>query len=105
MSRGPRRSNMQAADTARPLTLGSPRQRRVEPLKRNRRHGLSVGSLRLRILFERVLTMAVLLTIEEVAERFGTSPRFVRRLVAERRIAFNKIGRHVRISMADVEAF
>lgn len=49
--------------------------------------------------------MHQLLTVEQAAERFGTSPRFVRRLIAERRIAFTKLGRHVRLSSADVEAF
>jgi len=46
-----------------------------------------------------------MLNIDQVAERLGTSPRFVRRLVAERRIAFNKVGRHVRFSTADIEEF
>jgi excisionase family DNA binding protein len=46
-----------------------------------------------------------MLNIEEVAERLGTSQRFVRRLVAERRIAFNKVGRHIRFNAADVEQF
>jgi excisionase family DNA binding protein len=39
-----------------------------------------------------------LLTVEEVAERLGTTVRFPRRLIAERRIAYVKLGRHVRIS-------
>lgn len=46
-----------------------------------------------------------LLTIEEVADRFRTSQRFVRRLIAERRIAFTKVGKFVRIRTVDVEAF
>ena len=46
-----------------------------------------------------------LLTVEEAAERLGTSTRFVRRLVAERRIAYVKVGRHVRLDPTDVEAF
>lgn len=46
-----------------------------------------------------------LLSVEEAAERFGTSPRFIRRLIAERRIAFTRIGRHVRIDSADIDAF
>jgi excisionase family DNA binding protein len=47
-----------------------------------------------------------LLTVEQAAERMGTSPRFVRRLVAERRIGFNKIGeRHLRIPEDDVDEF
>jgi excisionase family DNA binding protein len=46
-----------------------------------------------------------MLNIDQVAERLGTSPRFVRRLVAERRIAFTKVGRHVRFNPADIEGF
>jgi excisionase family DNA binding protein len=46
-----------------------------------------------------------LLTIPEVADRLGTSQRFVRRLIAERRIPYTKLGKHVRIADADVEAF
>jgi excisionase family DNA binding protein len=46
-----------------------------------------------------------LLTVEEAAERLGTSVRFLRRLIAERRIAFVRVGRHVRIDPADLEAF
>jgi excisionase family DNA binding protein len=38
------------------------------------------------------------LSIKEVAERLGTTERFPRRLVAERRIEFKRFGRHVRIS-------
>ncbi|WP_431680515.1 helix-turn-helix domain-containing protein [Kitasatospora sp. KL5] len=42
-----------------------------------------------------------LLTVEEVAKLLGTwetsKERFPRRLIAERRIAFVKVGRHVRI--------
>ena len=46
-----------------------------------------------------------LLTVEEAADRLSTSVRFVRRLIAERRIAYVKVGRHVRLDPADVEAF
>jgi excisionase family DNA binding protein len=46
-----------------------------------------------------------LLSVEQAAERLGTSVRFVRRLIAERRIAYVKVGRHVRLDPADVEAF
>jgi excisionase family DNA binding protein len=38
-----------------------------------------------------------LLTVEEVAAALGTSDRFPRRLIAERRIRFVRVGRHVRI--------
>jgi excisionase family DNA binding protein len=46
-----------------------------------------------------------LLSVEQAAERLGTSERFVRRLVAERRIAYTKLGRHVRIATRDLDAF
>jgi excisionase family DNA binding protein len=46
-----------------------------------------------------------LLTVEQAAERLGTSVRFVRRLVFERRIAYVKLGRHVRIAAGDLDAF
>jgi excisionase family DNA binding protein len=45
------------------------------------------------------------LTVERAAERLGTSERFVRRLIAERRISYVKLGRHVRIAAEDLEAF
>jgi excisionase family DNA binding protein len=45
-----------------------------------------------------------LLTVEEAAERLGTSVRFVRRLIFERRIAYTKLGRHVRIAATDLDA-
>lgn len=46
-----------------------------------------------------------LLNVDQVAERLGTSPRFPRRLIEERRITFVKVGRHVRIPESAVEAF
>jgi excisionase family DNA binding protein len=49
--------------------------------------------------------MERLLTVEEAAERLGTSTRFIRRLIAERRIAYTKLGRHVRIAVLDLDAF
>ena len=38
-----------------------------------------------------------LLTVDEAGDLLGTGPRFPRRLIAERRIRFVKVGRHVRI--------
>ncbi len=46
-----------------------------------------------------------LLSVGEAAEVMGTPERFVRRLIAERRIAFHKIGKYVRIAEADVATF
>jgi excisionase family DNA binding protein len=46
-----------------------------------------------------------LLTIEEAADCLCTSVRFVRRLIAERRITYVKLGRHVRIAEHDLINF
>lgn len=46
-----------------------------------------------------------MLTVGEVAERLGTTERFPRRLIAERRIAFVKVGRHVRIAESVLDAY
>ncbi|MFF3317647.1 excisionase family DNA-binding protein [Streptomyces sp. NPDC003035] len=47
---------------------------------------------------------ARLLTVDQVAELLGTSVRFPRRLIEERRITFVKVGRHVRIPEPAIEA-
>jgi excisionase family DNA binding protein len=49
--------------------------------------------------------MTKLLTVQEAADQLGTSVRFVRRLIAERRIAYVRVGRHVRIAEADLASF
>jgi excisionase family DNA binding protein len=49
--------------------------------------------------------MPLLLTVEQAADVLNVSVRFVRRLIAERRIAVHRIGRHVRLARADLEAF
>lgn len=49
--------------------------------------------------------MDPLLTVDEAAARLNTSARFIRRLIAERRIEFVKVGRHVRISESALTAF
>jgi excisionase family DNA binding protein len=46
-----------------------------------------------------------LLTVDQVAERLGTTVRFPRRLIAERRITFVKVGRHVRIPESALAAY
>lgn len=53
----------------------------------------------------RSATAEQLLSVETVAERLDTKPRFVRRLIAERRIEFHRVGRHVRISESALAAF
>ena len=49
--------------------------------------------------------MDKLLTWEEAAERLNTTPRHVRRLVFERRIAYRKLGRYVRFHPDDLEEY
>ncbi|MFC7381869.1 helix-turn-helix domain-containing protein [Sphaerisporangium rhizosphaerae] len=49
--------------------------------------------------------MDQLLTVQEAADHLHTSVRFVRRLIAERRIEFVKIGRHVRIRESALIAY
>lgn len=46
-----------------------------------------------------------LLTVAEVADILRTSERFPRRLIAERRIEFVRVGRHVRISESALAEF
>ncbi|MFI0739953.1 excisionase family DNA-binding protein [Streptomyces sp. NPDC021100] len=46
-----------------------------------------------------------LLSVKEVAEVLGTTERFPRRLIEERRITFVKVGRHVRIPESAVGAY
>jgi excisionase family DNA binding protein len=46
-----------------------------------------------------------LLTVEAAADRMSTSVRFIRRLIAERRIEFVRVGRHVRISESVLAEF
>ncbi|MFF2305722.1 excisionase family DNA-binding protein [Streptomyces sp. NPDC058128] len=46
-----------------------------------------------------------LLTVGQAAELLGTTERFPRRLIAERRIVFIKVGRHVRIPERALEEF
>jgi excisionase family DNA binding protein len=49
--------------------------------------------------------MDKLLSPQEAADKLGTSLRFVRRLIFERRIPYTKLGRHVRIVASDLDAF
>jgi excisionase family DNA binding protein len=46
-----------------------------------------------------------LLSVTQAAERLGTPERFIRRLVAQRRIRFYKVGRYIRFDIADLDAF
>jgi excisionase family DNA binding protein len=46
-----------------------------------------------------------LLTVAQAAELLGTTERFPRRLIAERRIQFVRIGRYVRIPESALREF
>lgn len=46
-----------------------------------------------------------LLTVDQVAELLGTTVRFPRRLIEERRIEYVKVGRHVRIPERAIVAY
>jgi excisionase family DNA binding protein len=45
------------------------------------------------------------MTVQEAADYLNTPVRFVRRLIEERRIAFHKLGRHVRLQVSDLEEY
>jgi excisionase family DNA binding protein len=45
------------------------------------------------------------LSIPEVAERLGTTERFPRRLIEERRIEFKRFGRHIRIAESVLNSY
>ncbi|MCQ4207821.1 excisionase family DNA-binding protein [Streptomyces longispororuber] len=45
------------------------------------------------------------LSVHQVAELLGTTERFPRRLIEERRIRYVKVGRHVRIPASAVDEF
>jgi excisionase family DNA binding protein len=47
----------------------------------------------------------MLLTVDQAAERLGTTPRFIRRLRTERRLAVVKLGKHIRIDSNDLDAY
>jgi excisionase family DNA binding protein len=44
-----------------------------------------------------------LLDVNEVADRMGVTVRFVRRLVAQRRLPYRKLGKFVRFEPTEVE--
>jgi excisionase family DNA binding protein len=46
-----------------------------------------------------------LLTIVQLADHLGSSPRHVRRLVAERRVPYLKVGRFVRFDPVEIAAW
>ncbi len=45
------------------------------------------------------------LDVAETAEWLGVEERFIRRLVAERRVTYYKVGRHLRFDAEDLDEF
>ena len=46
-----------------------------------------------------------LLDKHQVAQRLNVGPRFVERLISEKRIPYVKVGRHVRVRSSTIEQF
>ncbi|GMU78731.1 MAG: hypothetical protein AMXMBFR46_15250 [Acidimicrobiia bacterium] len=46
-----------------------------------------------------------LLDVDAAAQYLSVTPRFIRRLVAERRVPFVRLGRHLRFDPADLDRF
>ena len=46
-----------------------------------------------------------LIDIDAAAERLGVTPRFIRRLVAERRVPYLKVGKFVRFDPTELDAW
>jgi excisionase family DNA binding protein len=51
------------------------------------------------------LNRGPLLTVAQASEYLGTGERFIRRLITERRIAYVKVGKYVRLERATLDAF
>lgn len=49
------------------------------------------------------MTRRKLLGVVEAAEWLGVQERFMRRLVAERRVTYYKVGRHLRFDVKDLD--
>jgi excisionase family DNA binding protein len=50
-------------------------------------------------------TLPQLMTIDQLAERLGVTTRHVRRLVAERRVPYLKVGKFIRFDPADIASW
>jgi excisionase family DNA binding protein len=56
-------------------------------------------------LWEESTTTPPLLDVASLAERLGVTERFVRRLVAERRVPFLKLGKFIRFDPRAIESW
>jgi excisionase family DNA binding protein len=88
----------------RPRHLETSARRSQTPSRRGQTRG-PFGKREGRVMPGLPRTADRLLTVEAAAERMSTSVRFIRRLIAERRIEFVKVGRHVRISETALAEF
>ena len=93
-----------ASRPGRPRPLARRARRNQAKSRRNRRRptGHREGSV---MAAKSRPDMERLLTVSEVADLLGTSERFPRRLIAERRIRFVRVGRHVRIPVSALRDF
>jgi excisionase family DNA binding protein len=66
-------------------------------------HTATVRQLMIKLRERGEVTVEKYLSVAETAEYLSTSERFVRRLIAERRIAFHHVGRHVRVALSDLD--
>ena len=57
-----------------------------------------------RVSEERYSASDPLLTVAQAGEYLGTRERFIRRLITERRIAFVKVGKYVRLERSALDA-
>ncbi|MGB5759742.1 MAG: helix-turn-helix domain-containing protein [Acidimicrobiales bacterium] len=46
-----------------------------------------------------------LLDVDEAAAHLSVTPRFIRRLVAQRRVPYLKVGRFIRFDVSDLDAW
>lgn len=50
------------------------------------------------------ITRDQLMTVQQAGEYLGTGERFIRRLITERRIAYIKVGKYVRVERSALDA-
>ena len=83
--------------TRQPSTVGDRRPRAAQP-ERGARPPAGHAT-------PRGVALTTLIDIPTAAAHLGTSPRHIRRLVAERRIPYLKLGHHVRFDPKELEAW
>jgi excisionase family DNA binding protein len=94
-----------AARRRRPRPLASRARRGQTPSPRTGRQTFGNQGGACVTVHQRSRPVERLLTVGQVAEMLGTTERFPRRLIEERRIKFVRIGRHVRIPESALREF